>query len=137
MSETDDHRLRARSPPKNRCLCADEPDVFESTVRLSPARPEDPGRRVDHRPGWNGRDWSKVDLAAHDRKAAAESGDGRLRECSRMTPEGRSDRSDFGEPLDCELVGAGRVPADSGLPCSPCLRGKVVRVLVETGGVVW
>src|SRR3954451_21047034 len=44
-----------------------------------------------------------------------------------------SDRSNFGEPPDCELV----VPADGGFPCSPCLRGNVARVVVETGGVVW
>jgi hypothetical protein len=47
-----------------------------------------------------------------------------------------SDRSDFGEPLDCEQVGPGRVPADGGFPCGPRLRGDVVSVVVEIGGVV-
>src|SRR6267142_5415911 len=48
-----------------------------------------------------------------------------------------SDRSNFGEPLDCELVCSAGVPADGGFPCGVCLRGNVVRVVVETGGVVW
>ena len=48
--------------------------------------------------------------------------------CSRCC----SDRSNFGEPLDCVLV----VPADSGFPCGPRLRGDVVRLVVETGSVV-
>ena len=48
-----------------------------------------------------------------------------------------SDRSNFGEALDCELVGPAGVPADGGFPCGRCLRGNVVRVVVETGGVVW
>jgi hypothetical protein len=43
-----------------------------------------------------------------------------------------SDRSNFGEPLDCVLV----VPADGGFPCGRRLRGNVVRAVVETGGVV-
>src|SRR6266545_6354787 len=43
-----------------------------------------------------------------------------------------SDRSNFGEPLDCVLV----VPADGGFPCRPRLRGDVVRRVVETGSVV-
>ena len=43
-----------------------------------------------------------------------------------------SDRSNLGEPRDCVLV----VPADGGLPCGRRLRGDVVRVVVETGGVV-
>ena len=41
-------------------------------------------------------------------------------------------RTNFGEPLDSILV----FPADGGCPCGPSLRGDVVRVLVETGGVV-
>jgi len=43
-----------------------------------------------------------------------------------------SDRSNFGEPLDCVLV----VPADGGFPCGRRLRGDVARAVVETGGVV-
>jgi len=43
-----------------------------------------------------------------------------------------SNRSNFGEPLDCVLV----VPADGGFPCGPRLRGDVVRLVVETGSVV-
>src|SRR5262249_15026874 len=43
-----------------------------------------------------------------------------------------SDRSHFGEPLDCIRV----VPADGGFPCGRRLRGDVVRAVVETGGVV-
>src|SRR4029453_2920661 len=37
-----------------------------------------------------------------------------------------SDRSNFGEPLDCVLV----VPADGGFPCGPRLRGDIVRLVV-------
>jgi hypothetical protein len=37
--------------------------------------------------------------------------------------------SNLGEPLDCELVGPARVPADSDFPCGPRLRGDVVRAL--------
>ena len=48
-----------------------------------------------------------------------------------------TDRSNFGEPLDCELVGPAGVPAGGGFPCRPCLRGNVVPVVLETGGVVW
>ena len=40
------------------------------------------------------------------------------------------------EGIDCEQVGPAGVPADGGLPCGPRLRGDVVRVVVETGGVV-
>ncbi len=43
-----------------------------------------------------------------------------------------SDRSDFGEPPDRVLV----VPAHGGFPCGRRLRGEVVRVVVEAGGVV-
>ncbi len=43
-----------------------------------------------------------------------------------------SDRSNFGEPLDCVLV----VPADGGFPCGRCLRSDVERAVVKTGGVV-
>ena len=48
-----------------------------------------------------------------------------------------SDRSDLGEPLDGEVVDPAGVPADGSFPCGPCLRGNVMRVVVETGGVVW
>src|SRR5882672_8809556 len=64
---------------------------------------------------------------------------GRMRSCSvRCTLSIRccSDRSNFGEPLDCELVGPAGVPADGGFPCGRCLRGNVVRVIVETCCVV-
>ena len=44
-----------------------------------------------------------------------------------------SDRSNFGEPLDCELVGPAGVPADGGFPCGPRLRGDAIRVVAETG----
>jgi hypothetical protein len=44
----------------------------------------------------------------------------------------RSDRSNFGKPLDCVLV----VPADGGFPRGRRLRGDVMRAVVETGGVV-
>src|SRR3954451_7122343 len=54
-----------------------------------------------------------------------------------MTPERRSERANFGEPLDRELVGPAGVPADGGFPCGPCLRGNIVRVVVDSGGVVW
>jgi hypothetical protein len=47
-----------------------------------------------------------------------------------------SDRANLGEPLNCELVGPAGVPADGGFPCGPRLRGDVVRVAAETGGVV-
>src|SRR5262245_17656872 len=43
-----------------------------------------------------------------------------------------SDGSTFGKPLDCVLV----VPADGGFPRGRRWRGDVMRVLVETGGVV-
>src|SRR3954454_8246308 len=46
-----------------------------------------------------------------------------------------SDRSDFGEPLGCELVIPAGV-AEGGVPRGPCLRGNVVGVVVEIGGVV-
>src|ERR1700728_1267441 len=49
---------------------------------------------------------------------------------------GWSDRSNLGEPPYCELVGPAGIPADGGSPCGPRLRGDVVRVVVETGGVV-
>src|SRR6266704_1283558 len=81
-----------------------------------------------------------------DARAGRES-DSRLRERPRMTPERSppmatrcrccSDRSNFGEPLDCELVGPAGVPAGGGFPCGPCLRGNVVRFVVESAGVVW
>ncbi len=44
----------------------------------------------------------------------------------------RSDRSYLGEPPDCILI----VPAHGGFPCGRRLRSDVVRVVVETGGVV-
>jgi hypothetical protein len=47
-----------------------------------------------------------------------------------------SDRSNFGESLDCELVGPAGAPADGGFPCGVRLRGNLVRVVVQTGGVV-
>lgn len=43
-----------------------------------------------------------------------------------------SDHSNVGEPLDCVLV----VPADGGFPCGRRLRSDVVRLVVETGGIV-
>ena len=43
-----------------------------------------------------------------------------------------SDRSNFGEPLDCVLV----VPTDGGFPCGRSLRGDVVHAVVQSGGVV-
>ena len=46
-----------------------------------------------------------------------------------------SDRSDFSEPLGCELVIPAR-EAEGGIPGGPCLRGNIVRVVVEIGGVV-
>ena len=59
--------------------------------------------------------------------------------CSRATStcSGRDPGlAHLGEPPECEVVGAARVPADGGLPCGRCLRGDVVRVVVETGRVV-
>src|SRR5690349_17048410 len=56
-------------------------------------------------------------------------------DCRRSTTQcsnAFSDRSNFGEPLDCVLV----VPADGGFPCGRRLRGDVVRAVVEAGGVV-
>ena len=53
----------------------------------------------------------------------------------RLVP-GCSDRANLGEPLDGELVGPAGVPADGGFPCGPRLRGDVIRVVAETGGVV-
>src|SRR5258707_3334055 len=64
---------------------------------------------------------------------------GRARSCSvrcALSIRCCSDRSNFGEPLHCELVGPAGVPADGGSPCGPRLRRDVVRVVVETGGVV-
>src|SRR4051812_29072986 len=42
-----------------------------------------------------------------------------------------SDRSNFGEPLDCVVV----VPADGGFPCGRRLCSDVVRSVLEAGGV--
>ena len=36
-----------------------------------------------------------------------------------------SDRSNFGEPPDCELVGSGGIPADGCFPRGVCLRGVI------------
>jgi hypothetical protein len=44
----------------------------------------------------------------------------------------RSDRSNFGKPLDCVLV----VPAHGGFPCCEGLRGDVERAVLEASGVV-
>ena len=44
-----------------------------------------------------------------------------------------SDRSDFGESLGCELLIPAGV-AEGGVPGGPCLRGNVVRVVVEVAG---
>src|ERR1700742_778406 len=50
-----------------------------------------------------------------------------------LTDSGRcSDRSNFGKSLDRVRV----VPADGGFPCGRRLRRNVMRVAVETGGVV-
>ena len=59
------------------------------------------------------------------------------RPSSRCSPRAVKRRSNFGEPLDRKVVGPAGVPADGGFPCGPCLRGDVVRVVVETRGVVW
>jgi hypothetical protein len=44
----------------------------------------------------------------------------------------RSDRSNFSESLDCVFV----VLADGGFPGGPRLRSDIVRLVVESGGVV-
>jgi hypothetical protein len=41
-----------------------------------------------------------------------------------------SGRSDFGEALGCELVIPAGV-AEGGVPCGPCLRGKIVHVVTS------
>ena len=47
------------------------------------------------------------------------------------SPAGRLDRSNLGEPCDCEVVLAGRIPADGGCPRGGRLRGGVERRGVE------
>jgi hypothetical protein len=83
-------------------------------------------------------DFAAGDDEAHSPRTVLSVSDGSSRRCGALSIRSCcSDRSNFGEPLDCELVGPAGVPTDRGFPCGPCLRSSVVRVVVETGGVVW
>src|SRR4051812_43548402 len=52
-----------------------------------------------------------------------------------MPPLSDSDRPDFSEPPGCGLV-ITAPEAEGCIPGGPCLRGNIVRVVVEIGGVV-
>jgi hypothetical protein len=98
--------------------------VFASSVGI-PVEPRNVNRRWDELRRRAGLDW----LWLHDLRHGCSA------RCA-LSIRCCSDRSNFGEPLDCELVGPGGVPADGGFPCGPRLLGDVVRVVVENGGVV-
>jgi hypothetical protein len=51
-------------------------------------------------------------------------------------PLSESERANLGEPLDCEIVDPAGIPTNGGFPRGLCLRGNVVRAVVEIRGVM-